>query len=139
MTESGPLLARVRVPEGERATVRVGDQATVVRAWREHIEGDVVHAAPASMPRAERGRSCSKFAGARRLPGANVTVRLGDQQRQALTVPREAVSPEGYVLVMQNGRTHAALGDGRRRSSAAGGWRCVSGLSSGERVRGPQS
>ena len=67
------------------------------------------------------------------LPGANVTVRLGDQQRQALTVPREAVSPEGYVLVMQNGRT--ALRSVTVGADVGGGRvEVVSGLSPGERV-----
>jgi hypothetical protein len=67
------------------------------------------------------------------LPGANVTVRLGKLERQAVTVPREAVSPEGFVLVMQNGRTSLRsvtvgvdVGGGRVE--------VLSGLSSGERV-----
>jgi hypothetical protein len=67
------------------------------------------------------------------LPGANVTVRLGQQERQAVSLPREAVSPEGYVLVMQNGRTSL-------RSVTVGGdvgggrVEVLSGLSAGERV-----
>ena len=71
--------------------------------------------------------------GAAFLPGANVTVRMGEQQRRVVSVPHDAVSPDGYVLVMQNGRTAlrsvtvgADVGNGRVE--------ILSGLSPGERV-----
>jgi len=134
VTESGPLLARVRIPEGSAATVRVGDQATVSGISGATSKAAVVHVAPAFDAASGTREVVLELAGAGGLlPGANVTVRLGDQQRQALTVPREAISPEGYVLVMQNGRSvlrsvtvGADVGGGRVE--------VVSGLSSGERV-----
>jgi membrane fusion protein (multidrug efflux system) len=134
VTEASPLLARVRVPEGSASTVRVGDQAIVAGISGATAKATVLHAAPAfdaasgTREVVMRLSSTGDF-----LPGANVTVRLGDQQRQAVTVPREAVSPDGYVLVMQNGRTSL-------RSVTVGGdvgggrIEVLSGLSAGERV-----
>ncbi len=134
VTESSPLLARVRVPEGSAATVRVGDQATVAGISGAAAKATVVHAAPAfDAASGTREVVLRLVSVADFLPGANVTVRLGNLERQAVTVPREAVSPEGYVLVMQNGRTSlrsvtvgADIGGGRVE--------VLSGLSSGERV-----
>ena len=134
VTESGPLLARVRVSEGSAATVRVGDQATVAGISGATSKATVVHAAPAFDAASGTREVVLQLAGAGSLlPGANVTVRLGDEQRQALTVPREAVSPDGYVLVMQNGRT--ALRSVTVGADVGGGRvEVVSGLSPGERV-----
>jgi len=134
VTEPSPLLARVRVPEGSAATVRVGDQATIAGISGASAKATVLHAAPAFDAASGTREIVLRLASTGDfLPGANVTVRLGDQQRQAVTVPREAVSPEGYVLVMENGRTSlrsvtvgADVGGGRVE--------VLSGLSSGERV-----
>jgi RND family efflux transporter MFP subunit len=134
VTESGPLLARVRVPEGSASMIRNGDRATVATIGGATSAATVVHAAPAlDAASGTREIVLRLTGGAAFLPGANVTVRLGDQQRQAVSLPREAVSPDGYVLVLQNGRT--AL-----RSVAVGGdvgggrVEILSGLSPGERV-----
>jgi RND family efflux transporter MFP subunit len=134
VTESSPLLARVRVPEGSATALGVGDQATVVGVSGTTSRAVVLHAAPAfDAASGTREVVLRLTGGAAFLPGATVTVRLGDQQRQAVTVPREAVSPDGYVLVMQNGRTSL-------RSVTVGGdvgggrVEVLSGLSAGERV-----
>ena len=134
VTESGPLLARVRVPEGSAGAVRVGDAATVAGISGTTSRATVVHAAPAFDAASGTREVVLQLAGAGGLlPGANVVVRLGDEQRQALTVPREAVSPDGYVLVMQNGRT--ALRSVTVGADVGGGRvEVVSGLSPGERV-----
>jgi hypothetical protein len=134
VTESGPLLARVRVPEGSAGAVRVGDAATVAGISGTTSRATVVHAAPAFDAASGTREVVLQLAGAGGLlPGANVMVRLGDEQRQALTVPREAVSPDGYVLVMQNGRT--ALRSVTVGADVGGGRvEVVSGLSPGERV-----
>jgi hypothetical protein len=114
--------------------IRNGDRATVATIGGATSAATVVHAAPAlDAASGTREIVLRLTGGAAFLPGANVTVRLGDQQRQAVSLPREAVSPDGYVLVLQNGRT--AL-----RSVAVGGdvggarVEILSWLSPGERV-----
>jgi RND family efflux transporter MFP subunit len=134
VTETGPLLARVRVPEGSSSQIRAGDRATVATIGGATSAASVLHAAPAlDAASGTREVVLRLTGGSAFLPGANVTVRMGEQQRQAVSLPREAVSPDGYVLVMQDGRT--AL-----RSVTVGGdvgngrVEILSGLSPGERV-----
>jgi RND family efflux transporter MFP subunit len=134
VTEAAPLLARVRVAEGSAAAIKVGDQATVAGISGASARATVLHTSPAldaasgTREIVLRLTSASGF-----LPGASVTVRLGEQQRQAVTVPREAVSSDGYVLVMQSGRT--SLRSVTVGNDVGGGRiEVVSGLSSGERV-----
>jgi membrane fusion protein, multidrug efflux system len=134
VTESSPLLARVRVPEGSAAAIHLGDAATVSGVTGAMAKATVVHAAPAfDAASGTREVVLHLTTTADLLPGANVTVRLGQQERQAVTLPREAVSPDGYVLVMQNGRT--ALRSVSVGGDVGGGRvEVLSGLSSGERV-----
>ena len=134
ITETGPLLARVRVPEGSATAVRVGDQATITGVTGTVAKATVVHASPAFDAASGTREVVLRIASATDLlPGASVTVRLGDQKREVVAVPREAVSPDGFVLVTDNGRTAlrsvtvgADLGGGRVE--------VLSGLSSGERI-----
>jgi RND family efflux transporter MFP subunit len=134
VTESSPLLARVRVPEGSAATIRIGDPATVAGVSGATARAIVVHAAPAFDAASGTREVVLRLATtAELLPGASVTVRLGQLERQAVTLPREAVSSDGYVLVMQNGRT--ALRSVTVGGDVGGGRvEVLSGLSSGERV-----
>jgi membrane fusion protein (multidrug efflux system) len=134
VTESSPLLARIRVPEGSASAIRIGDAATVAGVSGTTAKAIVVHAAPAfDAASGTREVILRLTTGGELLPGANVTVRLGEMDRQAVTLPREAVSPEGYVLVMQNGRT--ALRSVTVGGDVGGGRvEVLSGLSSGERV-----
>ena len=134
VTESGPLLARVRVPEGSASTIRAGDRATVATIGGATSAASVLHAAPAlDAASGTREVVLRLTGGAAFLPGANVTVRMGEQERQAVSLPREAVSPDGYVLVMQNGRT--ALRSVTVGGDVGGGRvEILSGLSPGERV-----
>ena len=134
VTETGPLLARVRVPESGASAVRVGDKATVVGMAGATVPATVQHAAPA-YDAASGTRELVLRLGATSafLPGASVTVRLGSRERRVVSVPRDAVSPDGFVLVMENGRTAlrpvtvgADIGGGRVE--------IVNGLVSGERV-----
>ena len=75
VTESGPLLARVRVPEGSAATVRVGDQGTVAGISGTTSKATVVHAAPAFDAASGTREVVLQLSGAAGLlPGANVTV-----------------------------------------------------------------
>lgn len=134
VTETTPLLARVRVPEGSAGIVHVGDPATVAGISGATAKATVLYASPAFDAASGTREIVLRLASSGNfLPGANVTVRLGDQQRQAVTVPRDAVSPDGYVLVMQNGRT--SLRSVTVGSDVGGGRvEVLSGLSSGERV-----
>jgi RND family efflux transporter MFP subunit len=134
VTESGPLLARVRVPEGSATAIRSGDRATVATIGGATSSASVLHAAPAlDAASGTREVVLRLTGGAAFLPGANVTVRMGEQERQAVSLPREAVSPDGYVLVMQNGRT--ALRSVTVGGDLGGGRiEILSGLSPGERV-----
>jgi RND family efflux transporter MFP subunit len=134
ITESGPLLARARVPEGSASGIRVGDRASVIGLGGTTAPATVLQAAPAIDPASGTREVVLRLApNAAFLPGASVTVRLGNRQRAVVTVPREAVSSEGYALVMENGRTALRavtlgpdVGDGRVE--------VVTGLASGERV-----
>ena len=134
VTESGPLLARVRVPEGSASAIRGGERATVTTIAGATTAATVVHAAPAlDAASGTREVVLRLTGGSAFLPGANVTVRMGEQARQAVSLPREAVSPDGYVLVMQNGRT--ALRSVTVGGDVGGGRvEILSGLSPGERV-----
>lgn len=134
VTEAGPLLARVRVPESSASGVKVGDQAAIAGVSGVTAKAMVLHTSPAFDPASGTREVVLRVAsGANFLPGANVTVRLGAERRQVVTVPRELVSPEGFVLVVENGGTAvrpvtvgADVGDGRVE--------IVSGLTPGERV-----
>jgi RND family efflux transporter MFP subunit len=134
ITEAGPLLARVRIPEGSATMVHVGDQAVVAGVSGSTAKASIVHAAPAIDAASGTREVVLRLASsADLLPGASVIVKLGDQKRQVVSVPREAVSPEGFVLVAENGRTSlrtvtvgADLGGGRVE--------VLSGLSPGERI-----
>jgi hypothetical protein len=113
--------------------VRVGDKA-VVAGISGTAGASIVQTSPAIDAASGTREVVLRLAsGAGFLPGASVIVKLGDQQRQVVSVPREAVSPEGFVLVAENGRTSlrtvtvgADLGGGRVE--------VLSGLSSGERI-----
>jgi thioredoxin reductase len=97
-------------------------------------KASILHAAPAIDAASGTREVVLRLAtSADLLPGATVVVKLGDQTRRVVSVPREAVSPEGFVLVTENGRTSL-------RSVTVGGdvgggrVEVLSGLSSGERV-----
>jgi hypothetical protein len=70
------------------------------------------------------------------IAGSNVVVQLGRDRRRVLSVPRDAIAPEGYAVVVENGRSTLRpvivggdLGNGRVE--------VVSGLSLGERLARP--
>ena len=138
VTESAPLLARIRVPEASAQSVHVGDAATVIGSSGQRIGASIVHAAPVLDPASGTREMVLRVArGDRELvPGANVTIALGRQRRRVVLVPRAAIAPEGYAVVIENGRSTlrpvtigADLGGGRVE--------VVSGLSPGERLARP--
>ena len=134
VTEAGPLLARVRVPETGGAGVRIGDRATIVGVSGATAAATVQHAAPAYDAASGTREVVLRLTPTTAfLPGASVTVRLGTQQRRVVAIPRDVVTSDGFVLVMETGRTAlravtvgADVGNGRVE--------VVNGLASGERV-----
>lgn len=135
ITEAAPLYARVRVPEASAYAVRIGDRAVVVGANGIRVPATIVHAAPvidaASGTRevvVRIGRSDQRLVG-----GASVVVEMGRERRLVVSAPRAAIAPEGYAIVVDNGRTTLRpvtvgrdLGNGRVEIR--------SGLSPGERL-----
>ncbi len=137
VTAMAPLLARVRVPETAAAQVRPGIAAEVVAAGGGAAHARVVQASPAIDPGSGTREAVLELApGSRLLPGASVTVRLGQERRRVIAVPRDLIGEDGYALVSENGRTTLRavtlggdLGGGRVE--------VVSGLAPGERLARP--
>ena len=138
VTEPAPLYARIRVPEASAQTVRIGDGATVLGSGGQRVSATIVHAAPVLDPASGTREMVLRVARAERelVPGANVTIALGRQRRRVVWVPRAAIAPEGYAVVVENGRSTlrpvtlgADVGGGRVE--------VVSGLSPGERLARP--
>jgi RND family efflux transporter MFP subunit len=136
ITETAPLMARVRVPEATAASVHVGDHATISNDDGATVGAVVASAAPMIDAASGTREVVLRVAETSRLiPGASVTVRLGAQRRHVVAVPRDAVAPDGFVLVVEGtgGSTAlrpvtigADLGDGRVE--------IVNGLTLGERI-----
>jgi multidrug efflux pump subunit AcrA (membrane-fusion protein) len=70
------------------------------------------------------------------MVGGSVTVRLGRERRRAIVVDRAAVAPDGYVVVVDGGRSTVrpvTIG----RDVGGGRVEVLSGLSAGERLARP--
>jgi hypothetical protein len=111
-----------------------GTSAQVTGARGEHGSARVVRASPVVDPASGTREVVLQLApGSKLAPGSSVTVRLGSERRQVVTVPRNAVGPEGYALVWDDHRTTlraVTLG-----SDLSGGRvEVVSGLAPGEQV-----
>jgi len=136
VTEAEPLYARIRVPEASARSLRVGSAASIVVGNGER-PAKIVHAAPIIDAASGTRELVVEVHGAGDLvPGSSVSVRLGRDARRVTTVPREAVAPEGYVVVVENGRsTLRSVTVGRE----IGGGRVeiISGVSLGERLAKP--
>ena len=137
VSETAPLFARIRVPEANAASARIGDAATVVRANGERVIATVVQASPAiDAASGTRELVLRLAAPGSFVAGASVRVQLGRERRRVLSVPREAIAPEGYALVVEHGRTTVRPvvvgGD-----IGAGRIEIVSGLVRGERLARP--
>jgi membrane fusion protein (multidrug efflux system) len=138
LTESAPLFARIRVPEASARLVRIGEDAMIIGAAGGRSAAAIVHAAPivdaASGTREVVLRVTRPDASL--IAGANVVVQLGHERRRVVSVAREAIAPEGYAVVVENGRSTLRpvtvggdLGNGRVE--------VLSGLSAGERLARP--
>ena len=133
LTETAPLLARVRIPEASADGIRPGDSALAVGVHGASAPATVLRVAPAIDPGSGTREVVVRVdAGATLLPGASVVVRLGADRRRVVTVPRDAVA-DGYALVLDRDRTTlraVTLG----ADLANGRVEVVSGLAPGERV-----
>ena len=138
VTEPAPLFARIRVPEASGRRLHIGDAATILAPSGATTSGAIVHAAPLIDAGSGTREVVLKVSGAPSefLAGSSVTVRVGREARSALSVPREAIAPEGYALVVENGRsTLRTVTVGR--DLGGGRVEIVSGLSVGERLARP--
>jgi multidrug efflux pump subunit AcrA (membrane-fusion protein) len=109
VTQAGPLLARVNVPEALAAGLRPGAAARVMAVGAHGMtvstSATVDRLAPAVDAASGTREVVLRVVPARGLlPGSGVLVRLGAARRRALVVPRRAVSADGYALVMGEGR-----------------------------------
>ena len=138
VTESAPLFARIRVPEASVARVRLGETASVISSTGESSAATIVHASPVIDAGSGTREVVLKIARPRDnlRAGANIMVRVGHDRRRVVAVSREAIAPEGYALVVDNGRITMRtvilglpLDDGRVE--------VLSGLSPGERLARP--
>lgn len=138
VTESAPLFARIRVPEANATALRVGQQAAIIGASGEETAATIVHTAPMIDAASGTREAVLRLAGSsqRLLAGANVVVRLSSERRRIVTVARAAIAPEGYALVVENGRSTlrpVTIG----RDLGNGQVEVVNGLAPGERLARP--
>jgi len=134
VTAAAPILAAVHVPEGPAGNLRVGSTAEVLGPGGASARARVVRASPFLDPASGTREVVLQLApGTGLTPGSSVTVRLGSQQRQVVTIPRGAITKEGHALVWEDNRTTlravtlgSAVGEDRVE--------VVSGLAPGEKV-----
>jgi RND family efflux transporter MFP subunit len=138
VTEAAPLFARIRAPEARARGLRIGDAASVVAPSGETTAAKIVHTAPFIDAASGTREIVLKLVDARGdMPaGSSVVVRLGHQARQALSVSRDAIAPEGYAVVVENGRaTMRPVTIGR--DLGGGRVEVLAGLNAGERLARP--
>jgi RND family efflux transporter MFP subunit len=138
VTEPSPLFARVRAPEGSARGLRIGDAATIVASSGGTIAAKIVHMAPFIDAASGTREVVLEVVGAPAgIPaGSSVVVRVGHEARRAISVSRDAIAAEGYVVVVDNGRTTlrpVTIG----RDLGGGKVEVMSGLTPGERLARP--
>ncbi len=134
VTAMSPLLVPARVPEGSADGLTVGSPAAAADLGGRRVAARVVRLSPAIDAASGTREVILQLAPHPGLrPGASVTVWVGTERRRVVAIPQEALGEQGYVLVLENGRstlravtTGAILPDGRIEVMA--------GLSAGERV-----
>jgi RND family efflux transporter MFP subunit len=138
VTEPSPLFTRVRAPEGSARGLRIGDAATIVASSGGTIAAKIVHMAPFIDAASGTREVVLEVVGAPAgIPaGSSVVVRVGHEARRAISVSRDAIAAEGYVVVVDNGRTTlrpVTIG----RDLGGGKVEVMSGLAPGERLARP--
>jgi hypothetical protein len=101
-----PVLAAVHVPEAAAEALRIGTEAQVKGLGGQTTQARVIRASPTIDP-ASGGREIvlQLSRDSRFTPGSTVTISLGGERRQVVTVPRSAVGKDGYVQVVADERT----------------------------------
>lgn len=135
LTESGPLLARIHVPEGRHDALGVGTRATVLGVDGQTTSAHVIRVSPIVDAASGTREAVLAVAPQGTLrPGSAVTVRIGSAPRRVTVVPGDVITQGGYVVVLGGSqpalrlvRVGNELPDGRRE--------ILSGLRDGERVR----
>jgi len=134
LTATAPVLAAVHVPEATAGGLRVGTEADIVGLAGATARARIIRASPMIDPASGTREIILQLTGGTRLtPGSSVTVRLGSEPRQVVTIPRMAVDGEGYALVWADERTTLrplVLGAELPGDRVE----VVSGLSAGEKV-----
>ncbi len=106
VTALGPMLAAVRVPETAASGLRVGAEAQVLGSGGVSAPARVLRASPVlDAASGTRELVLEIGAGSRLRPGAAVTVQLGAERRQVVSIPKSAVARDGYALVLEDDRT----------------------------------
>ncbi len=134
ITALGPILAAVRVPETGATGLRVGAEAQVLGADGASARARVLRASPVlDAASGTRELVLEIGAGSRLRPGSAVTVQLGADRRQVVSIPKSAVARDGYALVLEDNRTTlraVTLG----RDIGTDRVEVVSGIAPGEKV-----
>jgi hypothetical protein len=129
------MLAAIHVPESSAAGIRLGTEAQVSGVHGNTAPAKVIRVSPiVDAASGTREVILQLSSGSSQLtPGTSVTVRLGSERRQVVTIPRAAVGRDGYALVWAADRTTLrALTLGSDLDS--GRVEVVSGLAPGEKV-----
>jgi RND family efflux transporter MFP subunit len=106
VTALNPILAAVHVPEAAAAALRIGTEAEVEGLSGQTARARVIRASPTIDPASGAREIVLQVSSDSRLtPGSSVTVRLGGERRQVVTVPRSIVDKDGYVQVWSDERT----------------------------------
>jgi RND family efflux transporter MFP subunit len=134
VTALEPVLAAVHVPETAAAGLRPGGSAQVLGAGGVSAAARIIRASPIIDGASGTRELILQLApGSRLVPGSSVTVRLGLQRRQVVTIPKAAVARDGYALVWEDNRTTLrAVTLGSELDS--GRVEVLSGLAPGEKV-----
>ncbi|HEY8256212.1 MAG TPA: efflux RND transporter periplasmic adaptor subunit [Gemmatimonadales bacterium] len=134
VTALAPMLAAIRIPETAASGLRVGAEAQVLGAGGASARARVIRASPVLDAASGTRELVLEIGGGSRLrPGSAVTVQVGAERRQVITIPKSAIAREGYALVVEDNRTSLrAITLGRDVGNDR--VEVVSGITPGEKV-----